>query len=100
VDRPNTNVERPSTYTFEYSGTPGAGNRVKYNYKYEFRPPTSPTPAPGELATPRPCDLLGQGPWQVWVRDGAGNQLSPVVEFMTDCNNPNREIYLGFVRMR
>jgi hypothetical protein len=37
--------------------------------------------------------------WQVWVRDGAGNQLSDVVEFSTDCNNPNREIYLGFVRV-
>lgn len=100
VDRPNTSVERPSTNRIEYSAPPGAGNRVKYNYKYEFSPPSEPTPAPGELATPRPCDLLGQGIWQVWVRDGAGNQLSDVVEFSTDCNNPNREVYLGFVRVR
>lgn len=99
-DRPNTNTERASTNVIEYSAAPGAGNRVKYNYKYEYRPPTETTPAPGELATPRPCDLLGQGVWQVWVRDGAGNQLSDVIEFSTDCSNPNREVYLGFVRMR
>lgn len=99
-DRPNTSAERPSTNTIEYSAPLGAGNRVKYNYKYEFSPPSEPTPAPGEIATPRPCDLLGQGAWQVWVRDGAGNQLSDVVEFSTDCNNPNREVYLGFVRVR
>lgn len=100
VERPNTRGEQPSTNTIEFSAPPGAGNRVKYNYKYEFRPPSEPTPAPGEIVTPRPCDLLGQGAWQVWVRDGAGNQLSDVVEFTTDCNNPNREIYLGFVRVR
>ncbi|MFO7635262.1 MAG: SH3 domain-containing protein [Caldilinea sp.] len=100
VDRPNTSTERPSTNTVEFSGPPGAGNRVKYNYKYEFSPPREPTPAPGEIATPRPCDLLGQGAWQIWVRDGAGNQLSDVIEFTTDCNNPNREVYLGFVRVR
>ncbi|HAJ35943.1 MAG TPA: hypothetical protein DCL15_09640 [Chloroflexi bacterium] len=100
VERPNANPERPSTNVIEYSAAPGAGNRVKYNYKYEYRPPAEPTPAPGAVATPRPCELLGQGAWQVWVRDGAGNQLSDVVEFYTDCNNPNREVYLGFVRMR
>jgi hypothetical protein len=100
VDRPNTRGEQPSTNQIQFSGPPGAGNRVKYNYKYEFSPPSEPTPAPGEVATPRPCELLGQGPWQVWVRDGAGNQLSDVVEFTTDCNNPNREVYLGFVRVR
>src|SRR5690606_22870590 len=99
-DRPNTNTERPSTNTIEFSAPLGAGNRVKYNYKYEYRPPTQPTPVPGELATPRPCDLLGQGTWTAWVRDGAGNQLSDVVQFTTDCNNPNREVYLGFVRVR
>ena len=60
-DRPNTNTERPSTNTIEFNASLGAGNRVKYNYKYEYRPPTEPTPAPGELATPRPCDLLGTG---------------------------------------
>ena len=100
VERSNANEERPSTNVVEYSAAPGAGNRVKYNYKYEYRPPAEPTPAPGAVATPRPCELLGQGVWQVWVRDGAGNQLSDVVEFSTDCNNPNREIYLGFVRVR
>jgi len=100
VERPNTRGERPSSNVIEYSAPPGAGNRVKYNYKYEYTPPLQPTPAPGEIATPRPCELLGQGPWQVWVRDGAGNQLSDVVEFTTDCNNPNREIYIGFVRVR
>jgi len=100
VERPSTNEERPSGNMIEYSAAAGAGNRVKYNYKYEYRPPAEPTPAPGGVATPRPCDMLGQGTWQVWVRDGAGNQLSDVVEFSTDCNNPNREVYLGFVRMR
>ena len=99
-DRPNTRGEQASTNQIQFSAVPGAGNRVKYNYKYEFSPPSEPTPAPGEIATPRPCDLLGQGAWQVWVRDGAGNQLSDVVEFTTDCNNPNREVYLGFARVR
>jgi hypothetical protein len=39
VERSNANEERPSTNVIEYSAAPGAGNRVKYNYKYEYRPP-------------------------------------------------------------
>lgn len=100
VSRPNTNDVKPSANDILYSAPPGSGNRVKYNYKYEYRPPDNPTPAPGGTPTPRPCEMIGQGKWTATVIDGAGNKLSEPVEFTTDCNNPNREVYLGWVRVR
>jgi len=44
--------------------------------------------------------LIGTGTWRVWVIDGAGNQLSNVIEFTTQPTNTNREIYMAWERVR
>ena len=100
-DRPNTNRELPSYDHVEYSAPPGAGNRVQFNYKYEYQP-FNPVRIeyPSATATPTPLQLLGTGEWSVWVKDGAGNALSEPVTFFTDPNNPNREIYIAWRRIR
>jgi len=100
-DRPNTNRELPSFDHAEWSAPPGAGNRVKFNYKYEYRPFNPPRAEwPGATATPTLSQLLGTGQWSVWVKDGAGNALSEPVTFFTDPSNRNREIYIGWRRVR
>ncbi|MCX6046099.1 MAG: SH3 domain-containing protein [Chloroflexi bacterium] len=103
TDRQNTNVESPSAEQFSFSASPGASNRVRYNYKYEYTPPL-PTPPPPPAATPDPVqarlNLLGTGVWTIYVVDGAGNQLSDAVTFETSPGNPNREIYIAWIRTR
>lgn len=100
-DRPNTNVELPSFDYFTLSSPPGAGNSVLYNYKYEYQPFNPPRASyPSATATPTLLTLLGSGQWTVWVKDGAGNRLSEPVSFNTDPFNPNREIYIGWRRIR
>lgn len=103
VDRPNTGKELPSADQFVYSASPGASNRQKYNYKYEYTPPL-PTPPPPPAATPDPVqaqlNLLGTGTWSVYVVDGAGNQLSDAVTFTVAPSNPNREVYIAWIRTR
>jgi hypothetical protein len=103
TDRQNTNVESPSAEQFSFSASPGASNRVRYNYKYEYTPPL-PTPPPPPAATPDPVQarlgLLGTGVWTIYVVDGAGNQLSDPVTFETSPGNPNREIYIAWIRTR
>ncbi|MBX3051004.1 MAG: hypothetical protein KF753_06005 [Caldilineaceae bacterium] len=100
-DRPNTNVELPSFDHFEWSAPPGGGNSVLYNYKYEYRAYNPPRAEyPGATVTPTPLQLLGTGEWTVWVKDGAGNRLSEPVTFTTADFNPNREIYIGWRRIR
>lgn len=100
-DRPNTNEELPSFDHFELSAPSGGGNSVPYNYKYEYRP-FNPDRAsyPGATPTPTLLTLLGTGLWTVWVKDGAGNALSEPVTFSTDIFNPNREVYIGWQRIR
>jgi len=105
VDRPQTNVVRPSFDHFEYSAPPGAGNRVEYNYKYEFTPPNPDDLERCQQTTPPPeCSnrkiLIGEGTWTIYVIDGAGNQLSNAVTFTTRANNPHREVYIGWRRIR
>jgi hypothetical protein len=97
-DRPNTNVEEPSGERFEFSAPPGAGNRVKYNYKYEYTPPDPKSIDPESKSTR--AQLLGTGTWTVYITDGSGNQLSDPITFTTAPNNPNREIYIGWRRIR
>jgi hypothetical protein len=97
-DRPNTNVDRPSTDAFEFSAPPGAGNRVEYNYKYEYTPPDPKVENPNTTDTR--LTELGTGTWTVFVTDCAGHQLSDAVTFTTAPSNPNREVYIGWVRVR
>lgn len=100
-DRPNTNRELPSFDRFDFSSPPGNGNSVPYNYKYEHRP-YNPARAEwvGATATPTPLQLLGEGEWKIWVKDGAGNALSEPVTFTTSIFNNNREVYVGWRRIR
>lgn len=95
-DRPNALGMVPSREVFEFSAPPGSGNRVQYNYKYEYRPPD---PATINSEATR-LQLIGTGTWTVYVSDGAGNRLSEDVTFTTAPSNPNREIYIGWVRVR
>jgi hypothetical protein len=97
-DRPNTNVDKPSSDAFEFSAPPGAGNRVQYNYKYEYLPPDPAVLDPNNTTDTR-LTLLGTGTWTVFVTDCAGRQLSDAVTFTTSPSNPNREVYVGWVRV-
>ncbi len=97
-DRPATNDVRPSRDSFEFSAPPGAGNRVSYNFKYEYTPPDPKAIDPNSTQTR--ADLLGTGAWTTYVTDCAGRQLSDVVTFTTAPTNPNREVYVGWIRRR
>lgn len=100
-ERPNALGNVPSYDHFEFSAPPGAGNRVEYNLKYEYRPYNPPRASyPGATPTPTLLELLGNGTWTVWVKDGAGNRLSEPVTFTTQPYNSNREIYIGWRRIR
>ncbi len=100
-ERPPTNGVQASFDRFEWSAPPGMGNRVQYNLKYEYRPYNPPRAEwPGATPTPTLLELLGTGTWTVWVKDGAGNQLSEPVSFTTSPSNPNREIYIAWQRVR
>ena len=56
-ERPGTNERRPSREEFEFSASPGAGNRVEYNLKYEYRPPDPKAENPNASTTR--LELLG-----------------------------------------
>lgn len=94
-DRPNTKGEEPSADTFEYNVPPGpgSGNRVQFNYKFEFLPPDPKASDPNSTQTRA---SLMDGYWQIYVVDGAGNQLSDAIEFNTLAGNINREIYVAW----
>jgi len=97
-ERPPTNGRQASRPDFDFSASPGAGNRVSYNLKYEYTPPDPKTLDPN--ATQTRIDLIGTGTWTVFVTDGTDKQLSPAVTFTTLPANPNREVYVGWVRVR
>jgi hypothetical protein len=94
-DRPNTKGETPSTDTFEYNVPPGpgSGNRVQFNYKFEFLPPDPKATDPRSTLTRA---SLMDGYWRIFVVDGAGTQLSPAIEFNTLAGNINREIFVAW----
>lgn len=97
-ERPNHAGSGASIDKFEFSAPPGSGSRVEYNYKYEYHPPDPQSiDPPGELSA---LQLLGTGTWTVYVSDGAGRQLSDIVTFTTAPDNPNREVYIGWARVR
>lgn len=95
--RPNTRGEAPSTDFFEYNVPPGpgSGNRVQFNYKFEFLPPDPRATDPNTTATRL---TLIDGFWRIYLTDGAGTQLSDAIEFSTLSGNPNREVYVAWVR--
>ncbi len=109
-ERPPTNDQRPSANAFFESAAKGAGNRVEYNYKYEYLPPDPKLIDCNSLPPNfvQSCkdgnltrkDLLGTGTWTFFVVDGAGNQLSEEVTFTTSPTNLNREVYIGWNRVR
>lgn len=94
-DRPNTKGEQPSTDDYQFNVPPGtaSGNRVEYNYKYEF---IAPDPAAEDPATTETRLTLIDGYWRMYVVDGAGRQLSDAVEFNTLLGNNNREVYVAW----
>lgn len=98
-ERPPTNEVRPSFDHFELSAPQGAGNSVEYNLKYEYTPPDPKELDPPDNQKTR-AQLLGTGTWTVFVIDGAGNQLSDEVTFTTAPSNLNREVYIGWIRVR
>lgn len=101
-DRPSTNGTRPSTEEFFAVGPPGSGySNLTYNLKYEYRPPDpkSLDPSDPNFNQTRTA-LIGTGIYRIYIVDGAGNQLSDMVEFRTDPNNINREVYIAWQRIR
>jgi hypothetical protein len=100
-ERPSSFGVQSSAGEFACSATVGAGNRFEYNLKYEYRPPDPRSIVVGPLTpTPLAADLIGTGEWTIYVMDGAGNQLSEAVTFTTQSGNNNREIYVGWERVR
>jgi hypothetical protein len=95
-DRPNTKGEQPSADFFEYNVPPGpgSGNRVQFNYKYEFLPPDPKAEDPNTTATRA---SLMDGYWRIYLTDGSGTQLSNAIEFNTLAGNINREVYVAWV---
>ena len=103
VERQPTNERRPSSEEFFRVGPLGTGyGNLTFNLKYEYTPPDPRSVDPVGPTTPTstPLQLIGTGNWRVYVVDGAGNQLSDTVEILTDPGNPNREVYIAWVRVR
>lgn len=93
--RPNTWGDEPSRDFVEYSAPPGpaSGNRVPYNYKFEFRPPDPQAENPFTSETRL---TLIDGYWRIYLTDAYGTQLTDYVEFDTLSGNPNREVYVAW----
>lgn len=95
LDRPPTNQREPSDKNFYPVGVGTTGySNLNFNLKYEYRVPQPPS------TEQCPPAQIGTGTWQVYVVDGAGNQLSDMVEFSTSPSNPNREVYVAWRRVR
>ncbi len=99
VGRDTTDVERPSADEYQYSVPAGtaSGNRVEYNYKYEYYPPDPLVEFPYSNLTR--LDTI-DGYWKIYVVDAEGNQLSDPIEFNTLKGNNNREIYVAWKLQR
>lgn len=98
-DRPNTKGEAPSTDTYQYNVPPGpgSGNRVQFNYKFEFLPPDPRAENPSSTQT-RASFLDGY--WRIYVTDSSGRQLSDAIQFDTRAGNLNREVYVAWILAR
>ncbi len=99
-DRVNTAGEKSSVSQFAFSAAPGAGCRVKYNYKYEYMAPDPKKEDPTSQISR--TDAIDKGTWSVYVVDGAGNQLSAVSTFTTlDTDKVyKRDMYFVWIRLR
>lgn len=101
LERPGTNGIQVSSDELKFVNPPDQDKNqgyknLRYNLKYEYMPPD-----PKSInSTQTRVQLIGTGTWRVWVIDGAGNQLSDVVEFQTDPNSAYREVYIAWVRVR
>ncbi|NOX63565.1 MAG: SH3 domain-containing protein [Chloroflexi bacterium] len=73
-------TSEPSRPVFEWSAPEGDeyGNRVQYNVKLELFNP-------------------GINTWELYLIDAAGRIQSPIIEFTTSPDNPNKEIHVGFL---
>lgn len=98
-DRPNTKGEAPSTDIYEFNVPPGpaSGNRVEFNYKFEFLPPDPKAEDPQSTQTRA---SLIDGYWRMYVTDASGTQLSDAIEFDTRAGNINREVYVAWILAR
>ncbi len=99
VERAATNTSGLPVSQGEFSTVGGPGSsfaNLKFNLKYEYMPPDPKTIGSSETR----AQLLGTGTWKMWIVDGAGNQLSEIIEFMTQPGNPNREVYMAWERIR
>jgi hypothetical protein len=93
--RPNTRGEAPSVDFFDFSAPagPAGGNRVQFNYKFEFRPPDPRVENPFTSETRL---TLIDGFWRFYLTDGSGTQLSDFIQFDTLGGNPNREVFVAW----
>lgn len=97
VDRPGTNGVQISSSEFKTVGVPGtAYSNLRYNLKYEYMPPDPKSIGSSETR----AQLIGTGTWKMWIVDGAGNQLSSIVEFTTQPTNSYREVFVAWERVR
>jgi hypothetical protein len=96
-DRSNTRGDAPSTDFFEYNVPPGpgSGNRVQFNFKFEFLPPDPRTEDPNSTLTRA---SVIDGYWQIYVVDPGGTQVSDAIEFNTLAGNINREVFVAWAR--
>ncbi|MEX1020353.1 MAG: SH3 domain-containing protein [Litorilinea sp.] len=93
--RQNTRSDASSNDYFEYSAPagPAGGNRVPFNYKFEFRPPDPQAENPN--ATETRLTLI-DGYWRMYLTDGSGIQLTDYIQFDTLGGNPNREVFVAW----
>ncbi|MBX3009856.1 MAG: hypothetical protein KF832_00060 [Caldilineaceae bacterium] len=97
VERTGTNGIQISTNEFKAVGVPGtAYSNLRYNLKYEYMPPDPRSIGSSESR----AQLIGTGTWKMWIVDGAGNQLSNVVQFTTQPTNIYREVFIAWERVR
>jgi len=99
VERAATNTSGLPVSQGEFSTVGGPGSsfaNLKFNLKYEYLPPDPKTIGSTETR----AQLLGTGTWKMWIVDGAGNQLSEIIEFTTQPTHLNREVYMAWERIR